>query len=114
VLKPAVARLGDPESKSAASHVDLPPVEDCRERLFQDVGPEEGLIRALKFHQGLFFDIRQVPSALLKRPPRPLQRRLVARAVRVANFVSPCFVEGVLGKTLDMEAVEDQRMSASL
>ena len=72
VLKPAVARFGDPESKPAASHIDLSPVEDRCKRFFQQVGSEKGLVRVFEFRQCLLLDFRQVPSALLKRPPRAL------------------------------------------
>ena len=62
----AALRVGDPLSQEVACDVDLPPVEDRREGLLQEVAAEDRLVALLQFSkpserfQGLLRDRKSV------------------------------------------------------
>jgi hypothetical protein len=105
--QPRTHRPADPVEQLVACDVDLGAIEDLRERLLEQVGAIQRPVGPLHVGELASFDIGEVPRILLQREACAFDGLLFV-GVGVAPLLATYGVERVMGKTLHVEAVEDQ------
>jgi len=78
---------GDPLEKPPARDVDLPSVEDPRERLLEQVGPVERAVGLLQDRELVLLVDGEVPGVLLQRVARPFDRSSLVGVLALSDLL---------------------------